>query len=340
MAWRLPKIQVSVVHLHGPEKPEVRLPPPPKSLHDMERDAWVLDAHTRVQAWRFAAFGLASGVLAGAALALAGATWMMARVQAQGSSASASPVALRPGHAEVVAPAVSAASQVVATPPAASVPQLPVPAGASQSANALVASAPGKSASATPVTAPNAPASMAVAPTIAASVAPVQPSVPLAHPAPATPAPTVPQVKPASAAVLVKPAPAVTKAKPAPTPVPNKVAPVRAETVKPAADNKEVPKKEVKPTDDVYSISPPIVYQAPQAAPQPAPSQATATQAAPATAPKPQVKSAFKVVGVPVSGVALIEVAPNQIVPFRQGDTLPDGRVLKSADPKSGISTN
>jgi hypothetical protein len=150
----------------------------------------------------------------------------------------------------------------------------------------------------------------------------------------------VPQVKPASVAVLVKPAPTVTKAKPAPTPVPNKVAPVRTETVKPAADDKEVSKKEVKPTDDVYSISPPIVYQAPQAAPQPAPSQATATQAAPATAPKPQAKSAFKVVGVPVQGVALIEVAPNQIVPFRQGDTLPDGRVLKSADPKSGISTN
>jgi hypothetical protein len=150
----------------------------------------------------------------------------------------------------------------------------------------------------------------------------------------------VPQVKPAPAAALVKPAPSVTTAKQVPTPVPNKVAPVRTETVKPAADDKEAPKKEVKPTDDVYSISSPIVYQAPQAAPQPAPSQAATTQAAPIFATKPLAKSAFKVVGVPVPGVALIEVAPNQIVPFRQGDTLPDGRVLKSADPKSGISTN
>lgn len=340
MAWRLPKIQVSVVHLHGPEKPEVRLPPPPKSLRDMERDAWVLDAHTRVQAWRFAAFGLASGVLAGAALALAGATWMMARVQAQGASAPAAPVALRPGHAEAVAPAVSAASQVAALPPAASVPQLAVPAGASQSANALVASDPGKPASAAPVTAPNAPVSMAVAPASDASVASVQSSVQLAHPAPATPAPTVLQVKPDPAAALVKPAPAVTTAKQAPTPALNKAAPVRAETVKPGSADQEAPKKEVKPTDDVYSISPPIVYQAPQAAPQPAPSQAATTQAAPVSATKPPAKSGFKVVGVPVPGVALIEVAPNQIVPFRQGDTLPDGRVLKSADPKSGISTN
>lgn len=66
------KIALNVRQLRAPKRCAVALPPPPASIADIERDAWVLDAHVRVRQWQFAAAGLAAGAVIGGCGVVAG----------------------------------------------------------------------------------------------------------------------------------------------------------------------------------------------------------------------------------------------------------------------------
>lgn len=313
---RLPKIQVSVIHLHGPEKPEVALPPPPRSARDMERDAWVLDAHTRVKAWRFAALGVTTGALV---VAVPVALWAL-REMATPRSVAESPRQIAALGSGAQAQSPQPVEKNLERQAPAPVSALPVPPAVAPAASAIAGRA-GASAAPGPQmpASATAPVRLAVAAASAASAA---------RPAsPAAPTPPAPPV------LALRPPQAVAKSAPAP----QQAAPRTPPTTQPAAELAQKAAAE----KDGYFLSDPVIFTAKQPPPSAAtlPALAAAPQAPAQPQPKP-AQPALKIAGVPVADLVLIEVSPGQVVPFRKGDTLPNGRILRSASPSGQITTD
>ena len=313
---RFPQLRLQVIHIQAPQKPAVRMPPAPRTLADIERDAWILDAHVRVKSWRWGSTGFVLGASFSALLA-AGLIWGEHHL-----AAPAAPKLAAPGPSVVVplrdkAPVFGRLQTII-----------PVSASAASAPVAAFAMASSAARSIQPAT----------------SAAPA----PAAHTSPASSASLAPKLQPAT--LQIPPLP------------PTRLSQgdlVEQQSVR--ASRHEAESAQVKPVQRTTQHPIPrlpehraIESSRPAASKTGAAILYTASSAEPARAPAAHFPSnapanatvthrtterhlaSVNVVSVPMNGMVLVEESGGRVLPFKVGQTLPNGEVLESADAASG----
>lgn len=285
-------------------RPGMRPAPPPRSLEDVDTQAWALEYEARARAHKAFAAGWVLGSVVVAALALG---WMHTRHER-----AASPVVAPPAR---MASMASSVARAAARAQASSAP--------SSAPARVAASAPVSAASAAQASAPAPPPLKAVAQ--AASV-PAFPPFPVISPS---------AVQWPREAVVARPGHLKSAAVTAPRPASPEKAPVagKATASAPAVAVRSVP-----------SASPVLyeAHPGPSASAAPSrPPQTTVLYSAAASAPMPRSTApAWAVVGTPTPQYALIQIG-QEVRAIHVGQTLPNGAVLQSVDPGSGrLSTS